>query len=196
MLSTKELEQYVKREIQSRLGDVSFSGIYFEIGTECSNEGMYVFLKKDKDLFKKKKNGEYHVFSTEKGLILQDFVTCEEREVLWEVLEFIAYDIAHKYAVSNSEVGVDSRHALFDKEIEIYSLFGEDFERRKRDEIEEVLKRAPYSDTPIADRLYRAGKYKEALEYYTQDGVILNQLQKKRLERIYQILSDKGQLDD
>ena len=112
------------------------------------------------------------------------------------MLEFIAYDIAHKYAVSNSEVGVDSRHALFDKEIEIYSLFGEDFERRKRAEIEEVLKRAPYSDTPIADRLYRAGKYKEALEYYTQDGVILNQLQKKRLERIYQILSDKGQLDD
>lgn len=39
------------------------------------------------------------------------------------------------------------RRALFNKEKEICSLFGNDFEKRKVEEIEEILKINPYNDT-------------------------------------------------
>ena len=40
----------------------------------------------------------------------------------------------------------DFRRALFAKEKEIFSLFGQDFQKRKDEEIEEILKKNPYND--------------------------------------------------
>ena len=42
--------------------------------------------------------------------------------------------------------GKDFRRALFAKEKEIFSLFGQDFQKRKDEEIEEILKKNPYND--------------------------------------------------
>ena len=50
------------------------------------------------------------------------------------------------YAKKNWKEGEDFRRELFRKEIEIYSLFGDEYERKKRNEIEKILKRNPYSD--------------------------------------------------
>lgn len=45
-----------------------------------------------------------------------------------------------------SLLGVSIRRALFAKEKEIFSLFGQDFQKRKDEEIEEILKKNPYND--------------------------------------------------
>ena len=45
MLSTKELEQYIKNEISCKLKDVSWDKINFKEGNENSPEGTYIFLE-------------------------------------------------------------------------------------------------------------------------------------------------------
>lgn len=50
------------------------------------------------------------------------------------------------FAICNREKGKDFRRALFAKEKEIFSMFGKDFEKRKNEEIEDILKRNPYND--------------------------------------------------
>lgn len=136
MLSTEELKKYVYNEIQTRLGEVSCGNLFFAEGTDNSVEGTYIFNK----------NNEYHILFTEKGKIRSDIVTDEKREVLWNAVEIISTNIIMNFAISNREKGKDFRRALFAKEKEIFSLFGQDFQKRKDEEIEEILKKNPYND--------------------------------------------------
>ena len=131
MLSTEELKNYVYNEIRTRLGEVSCGNLFFAEGTDNS-----VFNK----------NNEYHILFTEKGKIRSDIVTDEKREVLWNVVEIISANIIINFAICNREKGKDFRRALFAKEKEIFSLFGQDFQKRKDEEIEEILKKNPYND--------------------------------------------------
>ncbi|MCI5822318.1 MAG: Imm63 family immunity protein, partial [Lachnospiraceae bacterium] len=108
----------------------------FAEGTDNSVEGTYIFNK----------NNEYHILFTEKGKIRSDIVTDEKREVLWNAVEIISTNIIMNFAISNREKGKDFRRALFAKEKEIFSLFGQDFQKRKDEEIEEILKKNPYND--------------------------------------------------
>lgn len=136
MLSTEELKKYVCNEIQTRLGEVSCSNLFFEEGTDNSIEGTYIFNR----------NNKYHVLFSEKGKIRSDIVTDEEREVLWNAVGVFSTNIIMNFAIRNREKGKDFRRALFAKEKEIFSLFGKDFEERKIEEIEEILKNNPYND--------------------------------------------------
>lgn len=136
MLSTEELKKYVYNEIQTRLGKVSCENLFFAEGTNNSVEGTYIFNK----------NNEYHILFTEKGKIRSDIVTDEKREVLWNVVEIISINTIINFAICNREEGRDFRRALFAKEKEIFSLFGQDFQKRKDEEIKEILKKNPYND--------------------------------------------------
>ena len=136
MLSTEELKNYVYSEIRTRLGEVAGDNMFFVEGTDSSAEGTYIFNK----------NNEYHIIFAEKGKIRSDIVTNEKREVLWNALQILSTNIIMNYAICNRERGKDFRRALFAKEKEIFSLFGKDFEKRKAEEIEEILKNNPYND--------------------------------------------------
>lgn len=136
MLSTEELKKYVCNEIQTRLGEVSCSNLFFAEGTDNSIEGTYIFNRDNK----------YHVLFSEKGKIRSDIVTDEKREVLWNAVGVFSTNIIMNFAIRNREKGKDFRRALFAKEKEIFSLFGKDFEERKIEEIEEILKNNPYND--------------------------------------------------
>lgn len=136
MLSTIELEKYIKKTIFEQLGKVDMGGINFKEGNENSAEGTYIFYQ----------NAKYHVLYTEKGKVREDKIIYEKEEVLWCVLDMISFDVAMKYAMKNREDGKDFRRTLFKKQVEIYSLFGEKIEKKKRFEIEEILKKNPYND--------------------------------------------------
>ena len=136
MLSTIELERYIKGEVVNKLKNVNWQKINFEEGNDSSIEGTYIFCKNEK----------YHILFTEKGKVREDKVTLEKEEVLWNVVEIFSFDIAMEYAMNNREKGKDFRRALFKKELEIYSLFGEKFEIRKKIEFDEILKKNPYND--------------------------------------------------
>lgn len=136
MFSTEELKIYIYNEVQTRLGCVSCSNLFFAEGTDNSIEGTYIFSK----------DNEYHILFTEKGKIRRDIVTSDEREVLWSALGILSTNIIMDFAMQNREKGKDFRRNLFAKEREIFSLFGEDFEKRKAEEIEYILKKNPYND--------------------------------------------------
>jgi hypothetical protein len=131
MLSTEELKEYVCNHIQSKLGTISYNSIFFTEGTDNSIEGTYIFTKDKK----------YHILFTEKGKIRSDITTDDEREVLWEAVKTVTFMPISHFAACNREKGKDFRRAFFAKEIEIFSLFGEDFAKRKNEEIEEILKK-------------------------------------------------------
>lgn len=59
----------------------------------------------------------------------------------------VRLDICHSlYNMNNQEKGKDFRRPLFEKEKKIFALFGEDFLKRKDEEINEILEKNPYND--------------------------------------------------
>lgn len=136
MLSTEELREYIEREIQSKIGPISCDYVFFKEGTDNSIEGTYIFSR----------DNAYHIIFTEKGKIRSDIVTQDEREVLWNAIEIFSNNIIMNFAMKNREANRDFRRALFEKEKQIFALFGEDFLQRKKAEIEEILERNPFID--------------------------------------------------
>ena len=105
-------------------------------GDDNSAEGTYIFST----------NSNYHILYAEKGKIRSDIVVNDEREVLWYALNILSTNITMKYAMNNQEKGKDFRRQLFEKKKKIFALFGEDFLKRKDEEINEILEKNPYDD--------------------------------------------------
>lgn len=137
MLSTAELEEYIKNEVTSRLGgdDLPLKSIYFEEGNECSSEGVYLFTKDNK----------YHYLETEKGKIMCDDTTVEVEEILYRIVGVIILNLA----LDSVKGGESFRREFHEKQIELFSLFGEEFKARKCKEIEEILRKHPYEDEEL-----------------------------------------------
>ena len=136
MLTTSELEHHIKNIFKQVLPNVEMRFITFAHGNCNSPEGTYVFSE----------NEQYHYLITEKGKIGLDEVILDERKVLWHVADNIIFNIALEFAAKNRQDGKDFRRKLFEKEIELFSLFGEDFRERKENEIQEILLNNPFVD--------------------------------------------------
>ena len=136
MYTTIELKRYIINQIENKIGSVDWRKINFAEGNENSAEGTYIFSR----------DNVYHILFTEKGKVREDKITTDEKEVIRSVLDIVSFDIAMEFAISNREKNKDFRCKLFEKEVEIYSLFGETFEKSKKREIEDILKENPYKD--------------------------------------------------
>lgn len=136
MYTTIELKRYIINQIENKIGSVDWRKINFAEGNENSAEGTYIFSR----------DNVYHILFTEKGKVREDKITTDEKEVIRSVLDIVSFDIAMEFAIINREKNKDFRRKLFEKEVEIYSLFGETFEKSKKREIEEILKENPYKD--------------------------------------------------
>ena len=136
MYTTIELKRYIINQIENKIGSVDWRKINFAEGNENSAEGTYIFSR----------DNVYHILFTEKGKVREDKITTDEKEVIRSVLDIVSFDIAMEFAISNREKNKDFRRKLFEKEVEIYSLFGETFEKSKKREIEEILKENHYKD--------------------------------------------------
>lgn len=136
MLTTIALEKYIKKEIEDRLGEINWNDIYFDNGYRNSIEGTYIYSK----------NNGYHIWYVEKGKVRERRITLKKETVLLYVLDIVSFDVAMNHAKRNRKENEDFRRELFKKEIEIYSLFGEKYEKKKRREVEKILKKNPYND--------------------------------------------------
>ena len=136
MYTTIELKRYIINQIENKIGSVDWRKINFAEGNENSAEGTYIFSR----------DNVYHILFTEKGKVREDKITTDKKEVIRSILDIVSFDIAMEFAISNREKNKDFRRKLFEKEVEIYSLFGETFEKSKKREIEEILKENPYND--------------------------------------------------
>ena len=136
MLETKKLELKIKKRIAKVMPKLKLTQIKFCVGTDNSPEGTYVYVE----------NGKYYYVFTEKGKIREKKELETEEDVLWNVLEVVLFDIAIDYAIKNQNKGEDFRRKLFAKEIELFSKFGENFKKRKIEEINKILEVNPYID--------------------------------------------------
>ena len=134
MLNTKNLEEYIKKEIKDKIPTLNLNRINFQPVTDNCKEGIYVFSDKDKYLF---------VF-TERGSIKEKKELYKKEEVLWLILDELIFEEAMKYTMGNRRDGENFRKVLFDKEIELFSKFGNDFKYRRISEINEILRNNPY----------------------------------------------------
>lgn len=137
MFSTQELEKYIVEKVSCRIENVNWENIFFQRIAPGSPEGIYIFSV----------NGEYHVSFAEKGKIKENLITTYAEEVLWQVVKCLSFSISFKYAVENREDGKDFRRMLFKKDLEVFFEFGENFGKRRKAEIEKILKENPYADT-------------------------------------------------
>ena len=92
MYTTIELKQYVKEQIESKIGNVNWETIKFEEGNEKSVEGTYIFSK----------DNVYHVLFAEKGKVRDEKITTDEKDIIISVLDIVSFDIAMKFAIDNS----------------------------------------------------------------------------------------------
>ncbi|MCR5823426.1 MAG: immunity 63 family protein [Lachnospiraceae bacterium] len=137
MLSTSELKEYVTNEVNSKIEGVSWDFIRFEDGKTIV-PGGYNFYYKD---------GMYHGMGFgDRGAIVEEFVTDKKEYILERVVQTVAFSVAWNYTYHNHIVGEDNRRITFQKELEIYSRFGQEFYEKKKAEIEEILSRNPYND--------------------------------------------------
>lgn len=136
MFETDQLEKNIKQQINRELPNLDLEKINFSVGTDNSPEGIYIFAQND----------IYHYVITERGKIRVHKELKSEEEVLWNVLDTVLFDVAMDYAIENRVQKKDFRRVLFAKEIDLYFKFGDDFGKRKIQEVNEILEKNPYCD--------------------------------------------------
>lgn len=140
LLTTIELKKYIYDIIENTFSKKQFTkidiNVNFTVGTANSIEGTYVYSD-DKG---------YHYLFTEKGKIRFHKISQKITDITYWILEDVVFNIALKYATENQEKGVDFRKKLFEKELEIWCLFGKDYYAMKKRDIENTLKDNPYVD--------------------------------------------------
>lgn len=135
-MDTAMLEKTIRDTVNEKMPGLDLSDFHFYAGEATGLEGIYVYEDR----------GKYYFVTMERGQTKERLELESEEEVLWNVLNAVLFNIASFYASKNTAKGTDFRRALFAKEIELYSKFGEKFEERRRKEIEGILKEHPYND--------------------------------------------------
>jgi len=102
----------------------------------------------------------YHVFSDEQGYHFVYYergedgyhrVSVELLDIIFWVLQRAIKDMAGCYELDNRDSDfcikrIDTRRVMFEKELELWGILGEEFQKKAKLEISEILKNAPYSD--------------------------------------------------
>jgi len=141
LLSTIELESYIKEKYLKKLNDylnedLELEGVYFKIGHDNSPEGIYVYTDKD----------GYHYLYTEKGKIRKHEITNKIFGIAYWVIDDRIFSVALSYATNNREAGKDFRRKLFEKEKEIWSVLDVKGYNEKCLDIEKILEENPFMD--------------------------------------------------
>ena len=133
MKKTYELEEYIKNEITRKLGKLDWMHIKFCEWEKKTAEGTYVFAKL----------GKYHIQFIEKGKLREEVITENREEVLWRIIKIFSFDIALESVKKEDLCKKEFRKVFFEKQLEVYSLFGKEFVERRRREIEEIFVENP-----------------------------------------------------
>ena len=62
-----------------------------------------------------------------------------QNDILWEVLDIVIFHIALTYATQVYDHKSDFRRILFEKDIELFSLFGDNFKMKKVEIIKSIV---------------------------------------------------------
>jgi hypothetical protein len=88
----------------------------------------------------------YHYVSCERGRENERRIASGEDEILYCLLSDIVFELACDFELKNRIKGKSFRRLLFSKELELMRALNFQWEVRKKNEINEVLAKAPYDD--------------------------------------------------
>lgn len=110
--------------------------IYFSTGTPQNMEGTYCYADVD----------GYHYCYTEKGKISMHKITKDFFELSFWVINDQIFSMALDYESKHRTKGKDPRRLLFDKELQLFAIMGEEYKKKAENEIDSILFGAPYQD--------------------------------------------------
>jgi hypothetical protein len=88
----------------------------------------------------------YHYVSCERGHENERRIASGEDEILYWLLSDIVFDLACDFELKHRVKGKSFRRLIFFKELEFMQALDVHWEVRKRNEINEILAKAPYDD--------------------------------------------------
>jgi len=138
MLKTNQLEEGI-REYLMILEEVANKEFLINFNSNIKDkEGIYVFADEI----------GYHYVVSERGNAVKHKITDDVFEICYWALKPFVSDISYQYELDNRESDInllklDTRKVAFPKQIELWSLLGDNFRKRGEIEISEVLKANP-----------------------------------------------------
>lgn len=90
----------------------------------------------------------YHYVVVERGQELERKTTNDYDELLYWIFEDATHNLAFAYELKSRIEDQDCRRIAFPKQIELMTRISSKMAARLREEIAEVLRRAPYDDEP------------------------------------------------
>ncbi len=139
MLTTGELERTICKIFEAQFPGYNLTeDVNFAEFDRKSRSGIYIYSKK----------GKYHyVLKMEGGEIYRQYSTENFDDILYDALDSgYIFRVSEKYAYKNRAKCMDARRIGFQKRYEIMLSFGKEMGCRMKEELEEVLRRAPYRD--------------------------------------------------
>ena len=140
MLKTNQIEDNIRKYLMI-LEAVANRDFLITFNSNIKDkEGIYVFADEI----------GYHYVVSERGNEVTHKITDDIFEICyWAIKPFVS-DISYQYELDNREndinlLELDPRKVAFPKQIELWSLLGENFKKRREIEINEILEEYPYS---------------------------------------------------
>ena len=94
-------------------------------------------------------NGKYRFVYTERGQEYNARVTDNSQDILYWIYQDATFEIACKWEVKNRVPDNDSRRLIFDKQLELLRMIGEEYALRREKEIEAVLSAHPFTNRNV-----------------------------------------------
>ncbi len=142
LYTTIELEKKINLKYEKLRSLTESEGIYKSLDIHFSTEmpqnmeGAYCYTDKK----------GYHYCYSEKGKVSMHKETKEFFELSYWVLSNQIFNMSLTYELKHRLKGKDPRRLLFKKELQLFAIIGEDYEKRAEEEINKILIEAPYQD--------------------------------------------------
>jgi immunity protein 63 of polymorphic toxin system len=88
----------------------------------------------------------YHYVVTERGIELERRTTLQADELLYWLACGITHELATAFELEHRVKGRSLRRLLFEKQLELLGTVSHECERRRRSEIDAILRTYPYDD--------------------------------------------------
>jgi len=115
------------------------------------NSNLYPIIAKSEHAFPEgtsvyEAGGKFHYVCMERGIENKHIIESSITEILYYVFNDITFILARQCEVENRNDSEDFRRMLFKKQLELLGIININYQEKRRIQLEEILKKAPYQD--------------------------------------------------
>lgn len=137
MMKLEELQELIY-EYGNKIGLPPDSNLYpmFSSSGNVFSDGGTIYIDKD----------EYNYIIMERGKINNHYKSSNLEDILYQIFKIITNSLASKYELEHRNNKEDSRQIRWKKQMELLGKINLNFIATRQNEIEKILKIAPYRD--------------------------------------------------